>query len=196
MLIFINTLNTSINLCLSPMEKKSSSGGILRTFLLISTLFSPSFSHSSTTQKTSPTPSYYNTIQQYLIPHNTQRSKLGLPPLKWSKKLENYASWWAGQRREDCSLIHSNSEFGENLFWGSGHDWKPSDAVKAWAKESSYYNHKTNSCDQKKDCLHYTQMVWRQSLKIGCAKVICKCGDTIFACVYDPPGNVIGQKPF
>ncbi|PRQ29911.1 hypothetical protein RchiOBHm_Chr5g0018951 [Rosa chinensis] len=176
------------------MENKSFSVGLLRTFLLLSTLFWPSFSRSSP-HKTSPTPSS-NTIQQYLIPHNTERSKLGLPPLKWSNKLESYASWWARQRREDCSLIHSNSEFGENLFWGSGHDWKPSDAVKAWATESCYYNHKTNSCDQKKDCLHYTQMVWKQSSKIGCAKVICRSGDTIFACVYDPPGNVIGQKPF
>ncbi|KAL6197028.1 hypothetical protein ACLB2K_032641 [Fragaria x ananassa] len=129
-------------------------------------------------------------MHQYLVPHNTERSKLGLPPLKWSKKLESYASWWARQRREDCSLIHSNIEYGENLFWGSGHDWKPSDAVRAWAKESCYYNHKTNSCEHnKQDCLHYTQMVWRQSSKIGCAKVVCKSGDTIFACVYDPPGN-------
>ncbi|XP_004295465.1 PREDICTED: pathogenesis-related protein PR-1-like [Fragaria vesca subsp. vesca] len=176
------------------MENKSFSICLVRTFLLLCILFWPSFSRSSP-HKTSPTRSS-NTMHQYLVPHNTERSKLGLPPLKWSKKLESYASWWARQRREDCSLIHSNSEYGENLFWGSGHDWKPSDAVRAWARESRYYNHKTNSCEQNKDCLHYTQMVWRQSSKIGCAKVVCKSGDTILACVYDPPGNVIGEKPF
>lgn len=182
-----------LSLSLSPMETmKLFSGGLLGTYLLLSTLFWPSLSKPHRLPPTTPN----NTIQQYLIPHNTQRSKLGLPPLKWSQKLEKYASWWAHQRQGDCSLIHSNSKFGENLFWGSGQDWKPSDAVAAWAQERSYYNYKTNSCAHNKDCLHYTQMVWRQSLKVGCSKVKCKCGDTILACVYDPPGNFIGQKPY
>lgn len=135
-------------------------------------------------------------IKQYLISHNLERTKLGLPPLTWSKKLANFASWWAHQRQGDCALIHSNSNYGENLFWGSGKDWRPGDAVAAWAAEKSYYNHNTNTCSKNKDCLHYTQMVWRQSLKIGCARVTCRSGDTFIACNYDPHGNVIGEKPF
>ncbi|KAB1205514.1 Pathogenesis-related protein PR-1 [Morella rubra] len=137
-----------------------------------------------------------NTIQQYLTPHNTIRAKLGLPPLQWSKKLANYASWWAHQRQGDCALIHSNSNYGENLFWGSGKDWKPADAVEAWAAERSYYNPETNSCTQNRDCLHYTQIIWRQSSKVGCAKVLCRSPlDTLIICNYDPHGNVIGQRP-
>ena len=81
-------------------------------------------------------------IQQYLIPHNILRAERGLPPLKWSKKLANFASWWAHKRQGDCALIHSNSNYGENLFWGSGKDWKPGDAVAAWAAEKSNYNYK------------------------------------------------------
>ena len=30
-----------------------------------------------------------------------------------------------------------------------------------------------------KSCLHYTQMVWRESLKIGCARVTRRSGDTL-----------------
>ncbi|XP_021662553.1 pathogenesis-related protein PRB1-3 [Hevea brasiliensis] len=137
-----------------------------------------------------------NIIQQYLIPHNLERANLRLPPLAWSKKLANFASLWAHQRQGDCALIHSNSKYGENLFWGSGKDWKPGDAVAAWAAEKRYYNHNANTCSKNKDCLHYTQMVWGQSLKVGCARVICRSGDTFISCNYDPHGNVIGEKPF
>ena len=175
---------------------------LLETFLLLSSFPSLYFSHSThelssqflarSLLQTTP----YNTIQQYLIPHNTIRAKLGLPPLKWSKKLANYASWWAHQRQRDCALIHSNSNYGENLFWGSGKDWKPGNAVEAWAAEKSYYSHNTNSCTQNKDCLHYTQIIWSQSLNVGCAKVTCSSKDTFITCNYDPHGNVIGQKPF
>ncbi|GKU87485.1 hypothetical protein SLEP1_g1879 [Rubroshorea leprosula] len=129
-------------------------------------------------------------IQQFLIPHNIARSELGLPLLKWSKKLADFASWWAQQRQGDCALIHSKGNYGQNLFWGSGKDWKLGDAVAVWAAEKSYYNYNGNSCTQNKDCLHYTQMVWRQSLKVGRAKVVCSSGDTLITCNYDPQGNV------
>ncbi|KAL5577906.1 hypothetical protein UlMin_019605 [Ulmus minor] len=157
--------------------------GFLGSFLLWSSLFCHTLSLSI-----HETPSKYTTIKQFLIPHNSLRSELGLPPLKWSKKLARFAYWWANQRRGDCSLVHSWSDFGENLFWGSGKDWKADEAVAAWAEERRYYDHKTNSCTQNQDCLHYTQMVWRETLKVGCAKVTCTN--------YDPHGNVIGQKPF
>jgi hypothetical protein len=36
---------------------------------------------------------------------------------------------------------------------------------------------------------HFTQVVWKQTKQIGCAKVTCK-GMDIYVCNYDPPGNV------
>nr|GMC58331.1 pathogenesis-related protein PRB1-3-like [Ipomoea batatas] len=86
------------------------------------------------------TPCTRNTIRQFLLPHNTIRAKLGIPPLKWSPKLASYASWWAHRRRQNCELLHSDGDYGENLFWGSGTDWAPGDAVAAWAKERLYYD--------------------------------------------------------
>ncbi|KAL5782896.1 hypothetical protein ACOSP7_007925 [Xanthoceras sorbifolium] len=174
---------------------------LLATLLLFSSLHSLTFSHFTFHRRLlynnkKPAHTHINAIQQFLGPHNVARSKLGLPQLKWSKKLARFASWWANQRRGDCALVHSSSDYGENLFWGSGRDWKPSDAVEAWAEERSYYDYKSNRCVNNRDCLHYTQMVWRQSLKVGCAQVVCENGDTIIACNYDPHGNVIGQKPF
>ncbi|KAL5699283.1 hypothetical protein ACHQM5_030211 [Ranunculus cassubicifolius] len=141
-------------------------------------------------------PARTSTIQKFLIPHNRVRAKLGLRPLQWSEKLANFAKSYANQRKKDCALRHSNTNYGENIFWGSGKDWRPSDAVTAWADEKKYYNYKLNSCLQKEDCLHYTQIVWKESLRVGCARVICNSGDTFITCNYDPHGNVIGQKPF
>lgn len=137
-----------------------------------------------------------NTIRQFLLPHNRIRAKLGIPPLKWSPKLASYASWWAHRRRQNCELLHSDGDYGENLFWGSGTDWAPGDAVAAWAKERLYYDYSSNTCKQNKDCWHYTQVVWKESTRVGCAKVICNTGDTLVICNYDPHGNVIGEKPF
>ncbi|KAF8015238.1 hypothetical protein BT93_H0899 [Corymbia citriodora subsp. variegata] len=135
-------------------------------------------------------------IQQYLAPHNAVRSRLGLPPLQWSQSLASYASSWARQRRGDCALIHSSGNYGENLFWGAGSKWRPGDAVAAWAAEGPYYDYGSNTCAAGRDCLHYTQLVWRQSLRVGCARVICANGDTFITCNYDPHGNVIGQRPY
>lgn len=85
---------------------------------------------------------------------------------------------------------------GMNIFWGSGRNWKPLDAVAAWASEKRYYDRKNNRCANNQDFLHYTQMVWKQSLSVGCGKVICNSVDTFITCSYDPHGNVISQRPF
>ncbi|KAL9227213.1 hypothetical protein vseg_002934 [Gypsophila vaccaria] len=138
-----------------------------------------------------------NIINQYLTPHNKIRAKLHLPPLQWSEQLANFARWWAHQRRGDCAMIHSQSGYGENLFWGStGRYWGPRDAVAFWASERSYYDYNSNSCDGGRECLHYTQIIWRHSLRVGCAKVICNNGYTFIGCNYDPHGNILGQRPF
>ncbi|ERN07263.1 hypothetical protein AMTR_s00019p00199580 [Amborella trichopoda] len=121
---------------------------------------------------------------------------MGLPPLQWNTNLASFAQWWANQRRGDCALVHSNTNYGENIFWGGGPNWTPADAVAAWVAERPYYNYQGNSCQPNEDCTHYTQLVWRQSSRVGCAKVICNSGDTFITCNYDPHGNVLGQKPY
>ncbi|KAL0798221.1 hypothetical protein Bca101_053395 [Brassica carinata] len=152
-----------------------------------------------------PTPlttSHYKTLtrntiqQQFLRPHNILRAKLRLPPLKWSNNLARYAGRWARTRRGDCNLIHSGGPYGENLFWGSGKGWTPRDAVAGWASERKYYDRRTYRCKANGDCLHYTQLVWKKSMRIGCAMGFCKSGDTFIICDYDPPGNIVGQPPF
>ncbi|XXG90287.1 hypothetical protein AAC387_Pa12g2094 [Persea americana] len=109
------------------------------------------------------------TITQFLNPQNEVRARHGLPLLKWDFKLAKFAKWYANQRRN---------------------------AVAAWAAEESFYDYKSNQCLRNKDCLHYTQLVWKSIAKVGCAKIICKSGDTFITCNYYPHGNVIGQRPY
>ncbi|XP_010062791.1 pathogenesis-related protein PRB1-3 [Eucalyptus grandis] len=135
-------------------------------------------------------------IAQYMSSHNAVRAKHNLPPLSWSTSLTNYARWYASQRRGDCALIHSTSNYGENIFWGQGKHWMPKDAVAAWAAEEAYFDYNSNTCMAGKDCTHYTQLVWRTTQKVGCAQIVCNSGDTFITCEYSPHGNVIGERPY
>ncbi|KZV29579.1 pathogenesis-related protein PR-1-like [Dorcoceras hygrometricum] len=137
---------------------------------------------------------------QFLYGHNLVRATRLEMPLIWDSELEQYARWWAKQRQEDCKAAHSFPEdgfkLGENIYWGSGSTWTPTDAVRAWADEEKYYNYGSNSCVQGELCGHYTQIVWRNTRRIGCARVVCDTGDSFMTCNYYPPGNVIGERPY
>ncbi|KAM7472813.1 hypothetical protein LguiA_010996 [Lonicera macranthoides] len=137
---------------------------------------------------------------RFLFAHNMVRAAKWELPLMWDSDLERYARWWASQRKPDCKVKHSFPEdgfkLGENIYWGSGSTWTPNDAVKAWADEEKYYTYETNTCASGQQCGHYTQIVWRNTRKIGCARVVCDTGDVFMTCNYDPVGNYVGQRPY
>ncbi|KAI3702771.1 hypothetical protein L6452_28523 [Arctium lappa] len=136
------------------------------------------------------------TIKQFLDSHNAVRAKHNLTLLVWNTKLANFAKWHASTRRGDCALVHSVGDLGESIFWGQGRRWKVEEAVGAWTFQEKYYDSRRNACMPNKDCLHYTQMVWKSTKYVGCAKTKCNNGDTYVVYEYYPHGNVIGQRPF
>ncbi|PON75683.1 Cysteine-rich secretory protein, allergen V5/Tpx-1-related [Parasponia andersonii] len=135
--------------------------------------------------------------RDFLEAHNWARAEVGVGPMEWDDSVAAYAQDYANQRSGDCNLIHSEGSYGENLAW-SGGDFSAADAVGMWVGEKSLYDYNSNSClgENPWDCLHYTQVVWRDSTRLGCAKVWCDVGGTFIICNYDPPGNVIGKRPF
>ncbi|KAL2464383.1 CAP superfamily protein [Forsythia ovata] len=138
-----------------------------------------------------------NYVKQFLAAQNAARSALRLPPMVWDARLAHYAEWYANLRRRDCVLEHSNGPYGENIFWGSGKGWTPAQAAAAWVSEKRSYNYRSNSCAYGQQCGHYTQIVWRETRRIGCARVSCYGGRGVFMiCNYDPPGNYIGERPY
>lgn len=137
-----------------------------------------------------------DSAQDYVDAHNAARSEVGVPNVAWDDTVAAYADKYANQRKGDCELVHSGGPYGENLAWSSG-DMSGSSAVQLWVDEKPNYDHNSNSCVGGAQCLHYTQVVWRDTLRIGCAKVTCdNNAGTFISCNYDPPGNVQGQSPY
>ncbi|KAG6546560.1 hypothetical protein Mapa_012109 [Marchantia paleacea] len=132
----------------------------------------------------------------WVDPHNAARSAVSVPSLTWSSTVASYATEWANDlASRGCPLEHrSNNPYGENIFWAS---WAstPGDAVNSWVSEKPYYDYASNTCVSQ-ECRHYTQVVWKNSLQVGCASVRCADGGTISVCNYNPPGNYVGQRPY
>ncbi|XP_071690137.1 pathogenesis-related protein 1C-like [Rutidosis leptorrhynchoides] len=138
-----------------------------------------------------------NSQQDYLDAHNSARHEVGVADIGWDDTLAAYAQNYANERIGDCNLVHSGGPYGENLFWGSGAPFSGTDAVNDWVSEKSYYDHTTNTCANGQVCGHYTQVVWRSSIHVGCARVQCtNNGGYFIICSYNPPGNVEGESPY
>ncbi len=131
-----------------------------------------------------------------LAAHNAVRAQLGEPPLTWSPALARYAQQWADHLASERAFYHRpNPRFGENLFMVEGDNAlaSPEDVVRAWAGEARHYNERTNSC--RGVCGHFTQIVWRSTREVGCAAAQSD-GYEVWVCNYNPPGNIIGERPY
>ena len=126
--------------------------------------------------------------QQVLDEHNRLRAlHVDTPPLVWNDVVAGFAQDWAAQY--DCSgiLTHSEKPYGENLAIG----YTAIDAIDTWYNEIRFYNYSNPGYSEIVG--HFTQMVWKDSSRLGCA--IRNCHNewtTYFVCEYDPPGNYIG----
>lgn len=137
-----------------------------------------------------------NTPNDFLTPHNIVRATVNLRPLTWSMALVDYAQKYANQRAGDCNLQHSGGPYGENLAEASW-DMTAGEAVKMWTDEKNFYNYESNSCDEGQMCGHYTQIVWRHTTAVGCARAQCRNNHWTFViCSYNPPGNFVGERPY
>lgn len=133
--------------------------------------------------------------------HNDARGRAepapepALPDVGWDETLEAFAAEWAA----GCVFEHSVSDYGENLAVFS-YEVEPADVVDAWFSEIAYYDYRANQCDAGEMCGHYTQVVWRDTERIGCAVEACNIRGFgqgyLWVCEYDPPGNWVGEKPY
>ncbi|XP_059647921.1 pathogenesis-related protein PR-1 type-like [Cornus florida] len=143
-----------------------------------------------------PSSQAQNLPQDYLDAHNAARSAVGVGEMTWDNSVAEFAQNYANQRSQDCALQHStNRPYGENIAIGGG-DFTGKAAVDLWVAEKQNYDHNSNSCAGGEVCGHYTQVVWRDSVRLGCARVKCTSGSWFVTCNYDPPGNVNGRPPY
>lgn len=132
--------------------------------------------------------------------HDKVRARVNVEGMVWSEELARYAQRWADKLKQGgCELQHrprsgpDAQKYGENIFSATGQTAEAAMVVETWAAELADYDAKRNRC--KGVCGHYTQIVWRNSKRLGCG--VATCGDTeVWVCNYDPPGNFLGQKPY
>ena len=119
--------------------------------------------------------------------------------IAWSVELAASAQACVDSLAQSGEFAHCASGYGENLY-ASTRDDTYIDAINRWAEEKPYYHYATNSCDDGQTCGHYTQIIWKDSIEVGCGKAQFTTGQYqgwyVIACQYNPPGNYIGQKPY
>lgn len=146
--------------------------------------------------------------------HNKVRAEVGVKGLAWSDDLTTYAQEWADHLalEQGCRMQHRShqadigDDYGENLYWASARRLSdgtvefqkitPENVVRSWAQEVADYSSEENSCRTGKVCGHYTQIVWEKTVQVGCGRAVCSDKSQIWVCNYDPPGNVVGQRPY
>jgi hypothetical protein len=144
--------------------------------------------------------------------HNAVRAGVGdpaadpaLPELEWDDDLADTAQDWADELADrGCGLVHSNTKHGENLAGFGGQSASAEQVVDAWASEVECYTYGrfmdddqcSAQCDVFGGCGHYTQLVWRDTRKVGCGLATCSGNREVWVCNYEPAGNYIGQLPY
>ncbi|NXT84325.1 CRIS protein, partial [Zapornia atra] len=144
--------------------------------------------------------------QQKLIvdKHNALRRQVkptasNMMKVKWCVKAAENSKKWA----DKCSLHHSPADMrkttvqcGENLFMSSA-PVKWDQVVQAWYNEEKNFEYGTGAKPKGAVIGHYTQVVWHNSDKIGCA--VSYCPNSVYkyfyVCQYCPAGNIIPSIP-
>ena len=163
---------------------------------------------------------YIDSIINYSNTLRRTRGSSNMFKMEWDPFLAKAAAEWVSR----CNYKHGYptdkfpypdglSSVGENLFATSLPTINTTQTIQYWFSESNYYDISgpcppgdkvCGTCKDGKVCEHYTQVVWWNSYRIGCAEQRCDAPTnlpwsgpgTIFICYYAPPGNYIGQYPY
>ena len=140
--------------------------------------------------------------------HNAARAAVvpaanpSLPPMAWSSAIAANAQAWTN----NCVFADTtgpNGDYGSNAFSGTG-TYTPANVVDSWVSEDAHYDYATNTCASGDECGHYTQVVWRSSVQLGCGFTSCTKNNPfggsgawqLWVCNYLPAGNYVGESPY
>ena len=156
----------------------------------------------------------HNAVRQRVARAESQRigGTIRIPDLMWDSSLATVAQAWAdslikrnpptGEHRKPEEL--QQLDLGENwyLAWweGTSPDLSAKAVVESWAEEEKWYNYDNNICAPGRECLHYTQLVWSNTERLGAGRAVRTTDDgrtyVIWVCNYASASNIKGQKPY
>ena len=134
-------------------------------------------------------------------PQNAERELLGLHSLSWDPALAAAAGEYAAELARTGKWEHSSPDRrrnqGENLWMGTRAAFTPEQMVKAWLTEKPMFRGGTfpnvSTSGSWHDVGHYTQIIWPETSRVGCAVRSSMAYDYL-VCRYSAPGNVIGAR--
>ncbi|KAJ8727623.1 hypothetical protein PYW07_001742 [Mythimna separata] len=161
-------------------------------------------------------------IRAFVDGHNTYRHRVargeiaGQPPasdmkmMVWDEELAAKASQWAKRNlrnhNPDKTVRSNRFTVGESMHWYATTDLeavlKPESVLKSWFSEHVNYTFgplKRSDFQKEYHIGHYTQMVWSNSVYVGCgiSKTTNSRMNKFFTvCNYGPGGNYMGEKPY
>ena len=135
--------------------------------------------------------------------HNRERGSQGISPLRWNEQLAMSARRWADHLAATGAFEHAPEDpshpEGENLWAGSKGRFAPDAMVNGWISEKRFfkpgvfpYNSTTG---RVADVGHYTQLMWRDTGEVGCARAT-GAREDVLVCRYGRAGNWIGERPY
>jgi len=145
--------------------------------------------------------------------HNKFRQKHGVPSLILDAELSRKAQKWADHLAQIDQLIHSGGSVGENIWSGFGIQDPMSSAVNGWYSEHTLYDYSAGKCitvpecpqlppgqkvlstqlSVESCCWHFTQVVWKNSKRLGLGQAKARSGNEYIVAQYLPAGNYLGQ---
>jgi hypothetical protein len=138
-----------------------------------------------------------------LASHNEERATVGVPALQWDPQLAAGARTWAQYLASTDRFEHSPDQpgvkpEGENLWAGTIDRFQPETMVGLWAGEKAHFRPgvfpNNSQTGRVESVSHYTQLIWANTDKVGCALARGK-SEEFLVCRYSQPGNVVGQRP-
>ncbi|MBN9533691.1 MAG: SCP-like extracellular [Alphaproteobacteria bacterium] len=142
--------------------------------------------------------------QRVLAAQNRERMRLGLEPFEWNPALAEAAQAWADHLASTGEFEHAPENYrapeGENLWAGTKGYYSPEAMVDAWVREKKYFQHgvfpNNSTTGRVEDVGHYTQLIWRATTDVGCAKATsASTQEDILVCRYTEAGNYRGERP-
>ena len=136
----------------------------------------------------------------FLEEHNKYRKMHGVPNLQLDNLLINFATAYAqslAKNPNDNYLVPSGNYYegdeklGENLFQCNKKTCQIDNfthPLTVWYKEMQFYNFDTNVGE--KGTGNFTQMVWKNTKKLGCGIAIKTETNYKVVCYYLPGGNI------